>query len=751
MAPPLSPDQEREEGSEAELTEIEILRRRCAELERAAAAADRAETALRESEERGRRFFQMTSEGVWCYDLETPIPVTLGEQEQAKLLLEGARITKCNDAFARQYGFERAEDVQGRCVTEFMTGSREEQMALARQFIRSGYRLTDLESLDRDRDGQRLWMLNTVLGIVEGGYLVWCCGIQRDITGRKQAEEALSARTRQLEALRAVGEEMTRELGLATLLRLIARRAMELVRADLSLVFLWNESAQVLVPEAWHGYDGAIETWLRGVRLCLGEAVAGLAAQRRTGMIVNDYRASPHAYPALLDQLNVTAALAEPLLYRDRLVGVLLMNHTEDRGAFTGEDREIVALFAAQATIAIENARLFGDLGRSYRELRQAQDELVRSEKLRALGQMAAGIAHDLNNILGVVLGRVEMMRLQLLPPEAWDGLRALEMAARDGVQVVRRLQDFGRQRTRSLLLPVRLEEIAREAVEITRPRWEGEPQRRGLTIRVDADLVGLPPVRGHAAEIREALTNLILNAVDAMPHGGTLALCGEPAGEWVNLFVKDTGIGMSEEIQARVFEPFFSTKGGHGTGLGLSVVYGIMERHGGSVHVDSRPGNGSTFVLRFMAAPPGAQEARAPATVRAAHAARSLRVLVIDDDEPMLETTVGLLRAAGHRVAMADGGARGLALLAEERFELVLTDLGMPGMTGWDVARAVRTRHPGVPVILLTGWDDAAIRDTPEAGLVDRVLGKPVAYAELLAAILDVASDGPAGSRSWP
>jgi PAS domain S-box-containing protein len=723
--------------------------------------------------------------------------------------------------------------------------------------------------------------------------------------------QAEQGRRKELDAVRAGSEEITRELDLAALLRLIHERALELVQGDSGSVWLWDESAQVLLPRSWPGFG----EWMADVRLRPGEGVTGTAAARRQGMIVNDFRTSPYAYPLFVERMKHVAVLAEPLLYRERLVGVLSVNRNDPARPFTVEDQRLVRLFASQAAIAIvnarlyqegeirqqqfatlvhvtqgltrgldlttvmaaiteaaatlfqgdagfrllegdylvrkfvtpraremmhrerlrlgeslsgqvavsgeaivtadaltdprlipehragtlaagtgalmcvpirvegrilgtlhifrergyvfdktavalassladqagiaiENARLFAELNESYAKLQQAQAELVRSEKLRGLGQMAAGIAHDLNNTLAAILGQVELLKLRGAPPEVREGLDILEAAATDGAHVVRRLQDFARQRTASPLAPMDLGQAVQETLEITRPRWQDEVQQRGKTIAVQAALDDLPPMLGNAPEVREALTNLIFNAVDAMPDGGTLTFAGTAAPGWITLQMTDTGIGMPEGVRQKVFEPFFTTKGVKGTGLGLSVVYGIMERHGGRADVTSVPGQGTTFTLRFQQAPAG-PSGRAPAPQSVARASRC--ILVIDDEAVVRRTMTELLRAAGHTVLAAESGPAGLAQLEHTLPDLVLTDLGMPEMSGAEVARRVKAAHPRLPVILLTGWGDTTMLPKADRQSVDRVLGKPVRLADLLQVVAELTESGHLGERIAP
>ncbi len=361
-----------------------------------------------------------------------------------------------------------------------------------------------------------------------------------------------------------------------------------------------------------------------GYALPVGVGSSGIVARTGKPLFMSDAQHDPRSIFAEQDRdLGIVTYLGLPIKRGEEVLGVLTFNTTRPH-RYTAEEMSYLASFADQAAVAIEKAQLFQELNQSYANLQQAQDELIRAEKLRALGQMSAGIAHDLNNMLAAILGQVELLRLRARDPEVQEGLRMLETAATDGAHVVRRLQDFARQRERSPLTSIDLAEVVTEALEITRPRWRDEVQRQGRVIEVEVRLANLPPVLGYSPEVREVLTNLILNAVDAMPTGGRLSLAAEvmkavestsqpslPGVESpseVELQVTDTGVGMSEEVRQRVFDPFFTTKGGRGTGLGLSLVYGIMGRHGGRIDVRSAPGRGTTC---HSAVPNGAATGR--------------------------------------------------------------------------------------------------------------------------------------------
>jgi signal transduction histidine kinase len=553
-------------------------------------------------------------------------------------------------------------------------------------------------------------------------------GILRDITERKWVEVTLSDRTAQLEAVREVSAEFIRELDLERLLTLLTQRVTKLLGVPTASIRLWDDASGLLMPLGW---TAEASSEIARLPFRLGEGVAGAAALRRTGLLVNDFRTSPYATPALLAAPH-TAVLAEPLLYHDRLVGVLSVDNGTTGRLFTPDDQALLRLFADQATIAIENARLFTELTQSLQNLQKAQDTLVQTEKLRALGQMAGGIAHDLNNKLMVILGQAEILRLTIPHPALEQELAPLEAAATASAAVVRQILDFARQQPIGAPTPLALASVVQEALALTQAQWKDAAERQGAFITIHTALADLPPVLGQAAELREALVQLIGNAVEAMPTGGTLTIAGRPVSSWVELTVTDTGVGIPAEIQPDLFDPFFTTKGVQRTGLGLAVVYGTVQRHGGTITVASTPRQGTTFTLRLPAVV--AVQAAAPGPARAGVTPR--RLLLIDDEPKVRGTLASLLRAVGHTVTEAASGPAGLALLGIIPVDCVLTDLGMPEMTGWEVAKAINASWPHLPVLLLTGWGD---QDVPPDHRVARILSKPIRREELLVVIAEV------------
>jgi GAF domain-containing protein/ActR/RegA family two-component response regulator len=431
--------------------------------------------------------------------------------------------------------------------------------------------------------------------------------------------------------------------------------------------------------------------------------------------------------------------LGVPMRAGDTVLGAIAVRHA-DR-VFTDQDERLLRNIADLAALALRSARLFEERTRAYEQLAAAQDQLVRTEKLRALGEMASGVAHDFNNLLAAILGRtqVALRSVQDAKLRQWFGF--IERAALDGARTVRRLQDFTRIRRDEPFVAVDLNTVAHDALDITQSRWRDEPRSRGVTIQVHTRLADVPRVAGDAAELREALTNLILNAVDAMPHGGTLSIATACVGTRAELTVADSGIGMPDSVKGRAFDPFFTTKGPGGTGLGLSITYGILSRHGVAIDLASTEGQGTTFRLLFPAASPvGASLAAAVA--QEAAPGRALTCLVIDDDAAVGGVIADMLESIGHRAVVTRDGAAGLARFEAEPFDVVFTDLAMPGMSGWDVARAVKAHRPGVPVVMVTGFGVELTDDARRAHGIAAVIAKPLRIEDVAAVLAQAAGD---------
>jgi signal transduction histidine kinase len=402
--------------------------------------------------------------------------------------------------------------------------------------------------------------------------------------------------------------------------------------------------------------------------------------------------------------------------------------------------RHLLQIRFLQQQLVGHNETLELKVAERTRDLVEMQQQIVVQERLRAFGEMAGGIVHDFNNALMCVVGYSEMLLNDDDMLRDFDTarqfLKIMHTAGRDASQVISRLRDFYRPRVVSdVFARVDLNEIIEQSVPLTQPKWKGQALADGRTITVELDLAKLPPISGNAAELREVATNLIFNAVDAMPTGGIITLrSGEEDGHAV-LEVSDTGSGMNEEVRSRCLEPFFSTKGEKGTGLGLSMVFGIIKRHEGSIEIESTLGKGTTIRIRM----PAMAEALDATDDETGKMDRSLHVLVVDDEDVTRRVLENYLTADGHSVVTAVDAEQAIGCFEGAKFDLLITDHAMPGMNGVQLAAAVREMRAGYPVILVTGFAAGSMGADEDPAGVALVMRKPVPRRELRRALVSV------------
>lgn len=394
-----------------------------------------------------------------------------------------------------------------------------------------------------------------------------------------------------------------------------------------------------------------------------------------------------------------------------------------------------------RSAVQDDAGQALGSVGivRDLTRRKEVEAHLVQTEKLRSLGVLASGVAHQMNNTLASILGQAELLLATNPAATFHSELHAIIQAAEDGAAAVRRIQDFARVAPPHSFAPLDLVAISQDVAAATAPRWRDRAEREGRAISLTISEDGPVHVSGLGAELREALTNVVLNAVDALPDGGNIRISVGRERDEAVLTVQDDGTGMPADVLQRALDPFFTTKPfGAGSGLGLALTHGIVQRHGGTVDIRSRPGRGTTVEFRLPAIPaPAAASAPADAPVPGA-----LRVLVVDDEVMLGGQLRVILNMDGHQVRVCQRGAEAIAALASEPFDLVITDLGMPGVNGWDVAREAKARHPSVRVGLITGWA-GELNDAAELarGGVDFVIAKPYRIQTIRDAVSKVAA----------
>jgi len=431
-----------------------------------------------------------------------------------------------------------------------------------------------------------------------------------------------------------------------------------------------------------------------------------------------------------LDGFPFQNMLLVPIKEREDVFGILGVLD-KDAGVFNQEDMRLVSAFAGLAGAALANARLYTNLQDSNQllesalhELKNTQNQIIQQERLRALGQMAGGIVHDVNNAISAILGYTE---LWMTFPKMLDNrekvlhdLQTINLAAKDATHILRRLRGFYRPREEgNVMVAVQLNEVIEQAIDITRPKWGTQASEKGFNVGVGSDLADIPVISGDDTDLREMFINLIFNAVDAMTAAGTITLrtrLAEPVSptdvpSHVLLEVCDTGSGMTEEVRQKCLEPFFSTKGDHGTGMGLAMVFGIIQRHQGTLDIDSTPGEGTTFRIHF---PTFDTDPSVDVKAQGQGLPHPLHILVVEDDVTQRELVVRYLMEDGHTTMQAGTGREGLEVFHQGQFDLIITDMLMPEMDGLTLARAIRDLAPRKPIILASGGDIEEDVDLP-------------------------------------
>lgn len=575
--------------------------------------------------------------------------------------------------------------------------------------------------------------------------------LKGEVMRRQEAERRLQSQLGRMRLLDRITRSVAERQDMASIFQVVIRSLEDYMPIDFGLIGLYNADERVVTVAHLGAKTRPIAMAMampEQTRIPVDEN--GLARCVRGELVYEaDISDAPFAFPSRLAGGGLTTLVIAPLLMEARVFGVLAIARRQ-LDSFTSTDCEFIKQLCEHVSLAAHQALLLQTLQKAYDDLRQTRQTVMQQERLRALGQMASGIAHDINNAISPMALHTQSL-LETgggnLSPRIRSYLEIVHRVTDDVTATVARMREFYRERDPQMTLePVDLNQLAHQVIDLTRARWGDLPQRAGVTIEMRTDLaVGLPPAKSIASEIREALTNLIFNAVDAMPQGGQLTVRtgtagAAKAGRRVQIEVIDTGIGMDADTRRRCLEPFYTTKGERGTGLGLAMVYGAVQRLDGDLEIDSELGKGTTFRLIFPVAEEAA--ATAPLPVTAPLAVPPLRILIIDDDPVILDSMRLVLELDGHTVTAANDGRAGVETFktaheSGERFAVVITDLGMPYMDGHEVARAIKTMSVTTPVILLTGWGrrmSGGEHDMPAN--VDRTLDKPPKLPELREAL---------------
>ena len=623
-------------------------------------AQQQAEEARKESEERFKALSQSASDPIICID------------KQGSILF-------WNSAAETTFGYS-AEEIMGTSITllmperyhDYYTGGMERVMSSGIFDIGK----IAFEFVGRNKGGAEFPAELSFATWESRGDIFFSC-IVRDISERKQAEEALQKE-----------KEYTRTI---------------IETADALIIALDTEDKVILFNR-------------------LAEELTGYSRDEVLGkdlLAVIPIRMDKDAFAKMTQEIMDGGSVSPYHLF------------------ITNKAGEEKTIFTRGRQLKDKDGKVIGvlEIGVDVTEQRRMETKLLQAEKLRGLGEMAGGVAHDFNNVLAAILGRAQLLKLHLgeFPgaerrksyQELKQGLEVIERAAADGAETVRRVQEFARIRPDDKdMAAVNLNEVIEHAIEFTRPRWKDEAELKGIQYVIEKQLSPVPAILGSAAELREVLTNLINNAMDAMPDGGTISIKTFPEKTQVCMLVGDSGTGMPKHLMERIFDPFFTTKGPQSTGLGMSVSYGIVTRHQGAISVDSEEGKGTVFTIKFPVREIEKQETEV--TPETGGDMQKAAILIIEDEEDVRTLLQDILTMQGHAVVVAQDGREGVALFKTGAFDLVFTDLGMPGMSGWEVAKVIRAIDLQVSIAIITGWDIHMDKEALEESGVNRIIQKP-------------------------
>jgi signal transduction histidine kinase/ActR/RegA family two-component response regulator/HAMP domain-containing protein len=575
--------------------------------------------------------------------------------------------------------------------------------------------------------------------------------LRDEINERRRAEAALQQQFVRISLLNQITQAISDRQDTDSILHVVLHQLDEHLGIDLGTVALFDAGPQTLNVAALCVKNSLLAKnfdWHKGSVVPLSDTDFQHCAEGQT-VYISDTLKWKSPFVERLAAIGWRSVVAVPLMVEEKLFGILIAARLKPEG-FSSGDAEFLRMLSEHVALAAHQARLHTDLEKAYNELRRTQATVLQQERLKALGQMASGIAHDVNNALSPVIGFADLILKgdYGLKADAKRYLGHIRTAGEDIAHIVARLREFYRTReVNESLQQLSLNTLVEQVVDMTRPRWRDIPQSNGITIEVQTALASdLPRLAGIESEIREAITNLVLNAVDAMPSGGRITIStrvirdngtdkkGKQQPLKTAIEITDSGTGMDEETRKRCLEPFFSTKGKRGTGLGLAMVYGVMERHAGGIEIQSELGKGTTFRLIFpvrTSTPTSEPEKDGGVKVE------PMQILCIDDESLLRELLKEILERDGHEVVLSDNGQSGLDefRIASERnrpFDLVITDLGMPYLDGRQVAKTIKLESPRTPVLMLTGWGAFMKEDGSGPTEVDGILSKPPRSREI-------------------
>jgi signal transduction histidine kinase/ActR/RegA family two-component response regulator len=544
----------------------------------------------------------------------------------------------------------------------------------------------------------------------------------------KLIEERASTSTlerhfQEIKDLFEVSNLVNSKMDLPAILDTMTKDIIYCLHADQSSLMFYNPNIDKLECVAAYGLDNEK---IIGKELEMGKSVSGWVIKNNQPLLLQD-KVNPSQYNGYVEKdRNITSALCVPLKVNGLVKGVLNVNLINRTRKFNEDDLQLLSIFAESASIAIEKASL-------QQELKERLNQLIQAEKFKAVGKLTSALMHDFNNFLSIIIGRAQLLSAQTRDTNLSKHIEAIIKVSTQAADIIQRLNQFGIPVTEKEFKDLDLNQVVKEAIELTRPKWNEWAKLRGVKIRIVQELSQLPPVFGNPADLREVIINMILNSIDALPKGGIISFHTWQEEQNIYLSLKDNGIGMNNEVGKKLFDPFFSSKPEKGNGLGLTVAHSIILQHNGKITVESKEGKGTTFIIRVPASRVKAKEEE---TGNIELPVEKVNVLLIEDNEDLQGVLADMLSAEGYEVKVAGSGTEGISLLKVEKYDVIISDLGISGMTGWDFASEAKEINPKMPVILVNEWGDQILTKEAKDLGVELILSKPIKRENLKRAI---------------
>lgn len=651
-----------------------------------------------------------------------------------------------NQAGLEILGYSSKEEILSLDISRDLYVNPDEREKFKYEIQKKGY-VIDYEIQLKKKNGERISLIETATAVYDdNNNIIGYRGIGRDLTEKKRHQERIISL---LIASQAFSRNTTENEIIDTISKAIKRLDYNLIilmRHGNSLKIVRTTFDESMVKGLERMYNFRLSNFMipykkhTGFKSVIENKKTVLCEKSKEKLIeILPAHIPRHELEIFIQEIGYkNRSISIPLVVFNEVIGILIINSDD----FKQEDIPIFNLYAAQLNAALENARLYQrltqaneELRNAYEKLHESQTMLIHSEKMKAIGDLASGVAHDFNNLLGIIAGRAQLLQLQATDQKIKNGLDVILKAAMDGADTVKRLQDFAKKKVEDNASAIDVNMIIEDVIQLTQTKWKDISQQKGIKIDIVRVFDKLPIVYGSGSELREILTNLILNSVDAMPNGGTITIKTKNLDRLYCIEIEDTGVGIPADILPKIFNPFYTTKGERGTGLGLSMVKALVSKRQGEISVQSEVGVGTKFTITFpkLNIDKGQNLQNDTSQTFNSQLTSDYSILIIDDEEEIRLLLAEILQQTGYNVSVAKDGPEGLEKFRNSNIDIVFTDLGMPEMNGWKVAKEIKKIKPNTPVILISGWGrDLKNQDITNTG-VDFLAEKPFHIDEIL------------------